>query len=828
MSKKRRYNTKSLYFSSRITRALEGILDHPLTIIEAPMGYGKTTSVREYLRNAGVDMLWQRVYDSGAASFWNGFARLFRELDDDRSQSLAHLRLPDDDISRQEAIKLIKGFKLPGKTVIVIDDYHHINIPGVNSFIELLAENKIDHLHIVLTTRIAKFQRLEELVLKGCLHHITKETFELMPKEIVSYYKTCGITLIESEAQQLYADTEGWISALHLIMLEYAAKGSYTPAESIYKLIEKAVYIPLPGEIKEFLVTLCIFDSFTLKQAIYMWGKENAGRFLDYLTGNNSFVKYENRYKTYHIHAIFIEFLKEVLVRKGVSHQINLYRKAARWFMENGDYLSARRLYYECGDFDGILLALEEDKSNDYSVLNKELLKKYMAECPDKVKSRHHRALLIYAMHLFVHKELELFHKTCNQLSVNIERDEGLDPGMRNRLLGEYELLLSFAEFNDLKKMSARHRKAWQLLNQPTTIYDTGTNWTFGSPSVLSLYYRESGRLEEHIRDLKEAMPHFNRLTKGHGSGAEYVMEAESCFNQGDFENAEIAAQKALLKAQSGTDENIVFSAQYFQLLIAFMKGDLSRVMELMNKMHEGMTGSREDNFIHTVEICEGCIYAYLDQKDRIPERLLEVDLGKPRLRFPAYPFYNVMYGRMLLIKGEYLKLIGSAEHFISICSVFSNLLGYIYTYIYLAAAYRKIFREEEALTSVKKALDIAMPDKQYMLFVENCDYIGPLLKKIAAGGCYREDITKILTLYKTFKRSKEQMISAYFTEEKPSLTQREMEIARLAAAGMTNIEIGKQLFISSNTVKMTLKSIYAKLSINSRVLLQQHLSDLG
>lgn len=828
MPEARQYNTKGLYFPSRITKALDGILDHPLTIIEAPIGYGKTTAVREYLRNAEVDMLWQGVYDSSTVSFWNGFARLFCELDGDRSQSLAHLRLPDDDISRHEVIKLIKDIKLPEKTVLVIDDYHHVNIPGVNSFIEFLAENKINNLHMVLTARIAKFQRLEELALKGYLNHITKETFELMPKEIKAYYRACGITLGDSEAQQLYADTEGWISALHLIMLEYVAGGSYTPAQSIYKLIEKAVYIPLPEEIKEFLVTLCIFDSFTLKQATYMWGKQNAGRFLDRLTGNNSFVKYDSRYKTYHIHTIFTEFLKEVLERKEVSHQKNLYKKAARWFMENGHYLSARNYYYECGDFDGILLALEEDKSNNYTALNKDLLKKYMAECPDKVKSRHHYALLIYAMHLFVHKELELFHETCSQLSVNIERDEGLDPGRRNRLLGEFELLLSFAEFNDLKKMSARHQKAWQLLNQPTSIYDTGTNWTFGSPSVLSLYYRESGRLEEHIRDLKEAMPHFSRLTKGDGSGAEYAMEAESCFNQGDFENAEISAQKALLKAQSAMDQNIAFSAQYFQILIAFMKGNLSRVMELMNKMHEDMASSKENNFIHTVEICEGCIYAYLDQKGKIPERLLEVDLGKPRLKFPAYPFYNVMYGRMLLIKGEYLKLIGSAEHFISICSVFSNLLGYIYTYIYLAAAYRKIFREDEALSSVKKALDIAMPDRQYMLFVENCDYIKPLLEKIAAEGSYREDIAKIMTLYKTFRRSKEQMIKKYFTDEKPKLTQREMEIARLAAAGMTNAEIGRKLFISSNTVKMTLKSIFAKLSINSRVLLQQHLSDPG
>jgi LuxR family maltose regulon positive regulatory protein len=827
MPKVKQYNTKSLFFPNRITKVLERILDHPLTIIEAPMGYGKTTAVREYLSNAEVNMLWQRVYDSGVVSFWNGFAKLFSDLDNDRSQSLIQLGFPDDAISIQEAIKLVEDIRLPEKTVLVIDDYHLIDSPGINSFIEFLVEHEIDNLHIVLTVRYVKFQRLEELALKGYLHHIKKEIFELKPKEIMGYYKTCGIFLSEYEAQQLYVDTEGWISALYLLMLEYVSEGTYTPVGSIYKLIEKAVYIPLPDEIKEFLVTMCIFDSFTLKQAAYMWGKENAAGFLEELAGNNSFVTYDSKLKTYNIHSIFTGFLKEVFEGKEISHKQNLYRQAAQWFMQIGDCLAARCYFYECGDFDGILLAMEEDKSSNYTALNKDLLKKYMSECPEKVKSRHHYALLTYAMHLFVHKELELFHKTCNELSVNIEKDDGINSEMRNRFSGELELLLSFAEFNDLKKMSARHQKAWQLLNQATSIFDAKTNWTFGTPSVLSLYYRESGRLEEHIQDLKEGLPYYYRLTNGHGSGAEYAMEAESYFNQGDFENAEISVQKALLKAQLGIDENIIFSAEYLQILIAFMKGDLSSVMNLLNKMHEDMISRKEYHFIHTVEICEGCIYAYLDQKDKISERLLDIDLGNSRLRFPAYPFFNVMYGRVLLIRGEYLKLIGSAEHFISISSVYSNLLGYVYTYIYLAAAYKKIYREDEALSNLKKALEIAMPDKQYMLFAENGDYIESLLEKIAAEGSYREEIGKILVLYKTFKRFKEQMILEYFTDEKPKLTQRELEIARLAATGKTNIEIGKQLFISSNTVKMALKSIYTKLSINNRVLLQQHFDDL-
>lgn len=116
------------------------------------------------------------------------------------------------------------------------------------------------------------------------------------------------------------------------------------------------------------------------------------------------------------------------------------------------------------------------------------------------------------------------------------------------------------------------------------------------------------------------------------------------------------------------------------------------------------------------------------------------------------------------------------------------------------------------------------MPDQVYMPFVENCDYIEPLLETLSAEGSHREDIARILTLYKAYKKSKEQIIAEHFTKEEPNLTPRESEIARLVAEGMTNNEIGESLYISVNMVKVALKNIYTKLSVNSRVLVRQHL----
>lgn len=827
VTKTKQYNTKSLYFSARITAALKGIFDHPLTIVEAPMGYGKTTAIREYLNQAEVNVLWQRVYDSSPSSFWNGFSQLFRELDEDHTQSLLFLGFPDDGISTKEALNLIEDIELPTRTVLVIDDYHLVDSPEVNSFMEILVENEIDNLHIVLAARFTKLPRLEELALKGYLHHINKETLEFMPHEIIEYYQGCGINLKGIEADQLYSITEGWISALYLLMLEYIAQGSYTPAKNIYTLIEKAVYKPLPHEIKEFVITMSIFESFTYEQAVHMWDTENAVAILQKIINTNAFVKFDNKLKTYHMHKIFAGFVQEELKKKDAAYKHSLYHKVARWHLKNGEYIAARHYFYQCGDFDSVLLALEEDWTNSFTNEGKEMLKEHMTACPKEVKLRHPYALLKYMMHLFVHNERELFAKVCQEFSDNVTTDANLSEDARSRLLGELELMLSFPAYNDLEKMSAHHRKAGELLKQPTSIMNNKANWTFGSPSVLYMFYRESGKLEEHVEILKEAMSIYYPLNDGQGSGAEYVMEAERHFNMGDFDNAEISLHKALYKAQSKMQASIILCIEYLQIRLAFMKGDFTQMLEILHKMRSDMVSKKEYQILHTVEICEGSVYSYLNQTHKIPAGLLEADLTNLRLRFPAWAAFNIMYGRVLLINGEYLKLIGSADHFMGIASVFPNLLGCIYTHIYLAAAKKQILREDEAFSNLEQALAIAIPDKMYMPFVENCDYIEPMLAKLAGDGHYHEGIAQILNLYKTYRHAKEQIINEHFTAEKPLLTNREIEIARLAAEGYTNNEIAKQLFISANTVKMALKSIYAKLSINNRILLQRYLNNL-
>ncbi|HWQ30799.1 MAG TPA: LuxR C-terminal-related transcriptional regulator [Negativicutes bacterium] len=817
MQKTRNKDPRSLYFHERITSLMQLVTEYPLTIVEAPMGYGKTTAIRELLTRSGSDILWLRIHDSSLSSFWNGFCNIFNEFDEARAQSLIQLQFPNDSVSMGTAVNILSDIELPRNTVVVIDDYHLAECDETNRFLEVLITSEMTDLHIILALRYTSFPSLEELKLKDFLLHVKKDSFELSSRDIAAYYKQCGISLKPKEAEELYTATEGWISALYLLMLNYNSADGNSHINDIYKLLDKVVYTPQPQEYKDFLLSMCILDAFTLEQAAYIWESGDPSRLVDAMVEKNAFITYDPIEKSYYMHSMLRSFLNERLERREKEYRDSLYRKASGWYLEKGKYLTSMSFSYAAGDFDSLLHAIELDKGRSFNSEYKELLIRYFAECPAEIKRKYPYAMLLYMRRMFTFNETELFRKACGEFTANLQSMEASD--LKKALMGEYELVLSFTGYNDIERMSEFHKRACSLLKSPSSILDGSASWTFGSPSVLYMFHRKPGELDREVQTIREAMPFYYKITNDHGMGAELVMDAERCFYSGDFENAEILAHSAYQAAYESSQSGITIAAAFLLIRLTLLKGDFS-AFSLLKKMREDISRKQWYLFIHTLDMCEAYIYSCLNIKEHIPLWISSGDFKNTRLFFPTMAFLNIVYGRVLLVNEEYLKLIGSSEHFVRMASIFPNVLGQIHTYIYLAAANHRIFRQEAALEALRQALDIAMPDRLYMPFVENCDYIKPLLSELHGQGIFKKAIERIFELYAHCNKMAGQIKKDYFSEDKPILTDREMEIALLAAEGLSNKEIGQRLFISQNTVKTQMKSIFEKLGINSRVML--------
>ena len=82
------------------------------------------------------------------------------------------------------------------------------------------------------------------------------------------------------------------------------------------------------------------------------------------------------------------------------------------------------------------------------------------------------------------------------------------------------KLILSFTKYNNIEEMSNLHKEAYELMYKPSTIMTNKSTWTFGSPSILYMYYREKDKLQEQLRIMKNAMPYYYKITDNHGKGS--------------------------------------------------------------------------------------------------------------------------------------------------------------------------------------------------------------------------------------------------------------------------------------------------------------------
>ena len=117
--------------------------------------------------------------------------------------------------------------------------------------------------------------------------------------------------------------------------------------------------------------------------------------------------------------------------------------------------------------------------------------------------------------------------------------------------------------------------------------------------------------------------------------------------------------------------------------------------------------------------------------------------------------------------------------------------------------------REDEALRALAETMGPAEGGGFIRVFLDEGAPMAKLLSVAAARGMKPAYVGKLLTTFTAEKQNRESAIAV--------LSQRELEVLRLIAEGLSNQEIGERLFLALDTIKGHNRRIFDKLEVKRR-----------
>lgn len=800
----------------RVNRELTSIFKYPLTIVEAPMGYGKTTAVREFLALKGVPVIWTSFLseDDTARGFWERLAAEIGKFDEAAESRLKSLGVPADTPQTTMAISIINEMFYKPNTTLVIDDFHLARSMRVTALFRRFVMEMPDDFHIVILTRDTTNLDITELSAKGLCNVVSQNMLRFTNSEIRDYCGLMGFTAGENEISKIGDYTGGWISLIYLIMLGMERGIPVGRNGTINELVEKVLYNAYDERIQRFLLRLSVMGSFTAEQAVFVTREEKSEETLKKLRRENAFIAFDEAAGVYKIHNVLLDFLRGK--QKDEEERAELYRRLGEWHLARRKYRIAYGYLCRAGETDRILELLEnvDTITSDSATFDGAL--DLFAALPRETLLKYPLAYLQYIAIILTNGDPDAFQDgvtRLNELREACERAEGPVPHGRDRVLAELYLTRIFAVFNDAKEMAACMEEAQRLLDGDVSfLQKREAEFTLGSPHFLYTCYRETGSLKEVTELMASDFPIFAELADGCGTGCDYVARAEYALETGDWQAVELNAFKAIYKAQTREQVGLMLCAYHALIRLYLYQGKTDEALELLRQLRQDVTRANNLYYNTGLELVEGYVYGCLTRLDSIPLWLQTGDMSSAHFFYEGLGFNYIVYGKALLLSKNYIKLEILTDEFARCFAIFRNQLGFLHNQIFRAAAKYPLYGMEVGCAALCEAFGMAREDHIILPFAEYAPNILDMVRHIAytdSRDAYIKEVLDACGQYtESLKRS---------AQSAASLSARELEILTLAAEGLKRDEIAGKLHVTAGTVQTHLHNIYLKLEVGGR-----------
>jgi len=863
----------------RLIVQLDGGLAKKLICITAPTGFGKTTLIGVWLAERALPYAWVTLdeSDNDPARFWSYAITALHSMNSTLGKaSLAALNSPQ--VSYQALLTPLLN-ELAGLTknfLLVLEDYQVITSAEINAAVAFLLHNLPDNFHLVVIARSQPDLPLAILRARDELLEIDADSLRFTPAETKVFLESLlGASLPPEALESLQARTEGWPAGLRLAALylqnrddpgriEEAIQDFSGGHRFVADYLIQEVFEGQPAFTQAMLLKTCFLDRLSASLCDAITGESSSSQVLEHLERDGLFLvqlQQSGGRPWYRYNPLFAESLRYLArQRLNEAEMEAIYARASTWYELNQMYAEAIETALSAGLYTRALDAIEKHlEIHDISELF--TLDRWLEQVPDElILERPEICFMLAQVILYTQDRYSPAMPARLEPLLNAAQQAWQSAGNHARH-GELLSLRGIIAWwqGDLPKAFEFARRSLQEIPEHHVL------WRGNSLLILAYEELNRGRILSSLEEILEARALLGAAQNIHGVLACLQIMSDVFFWQGDLEGASQLSRQILDEAVGGDEMLDDQGVAWLNLgNIAYEQNDLEnaeqyikRALDLAKKRANQMLMVQAGVRLASVRAA----------KDNPPEALELLKALEPEVKNPLLRQMQSAEARISIQRGEikglewWLALIkaekqvlpvqqeqeafilaqlriaeGRADEALEILSGWEadaaengRLRSQVEAACLEALAYYANHDPDSAAKMLIKALAIAQEKDFTRLVLDLGGSMAELLQAMIPRLSRRSLVLYATTLLHSFSPEVfAQPSSADSDLLVEPLSPQEQRVLRLLAAGMSNPEIARELFVSLNTIKTQVKSIFRKLNVSSRSEASQVARDLN
>lgn len=343
-------------------------LARKLLLVSASAGFGKTTLLTAWIqheRQHGQTRFgWLSLdrADSTLARFWTYFIRALQVaapgLGETAMGMLEASEQPPIENILTVLLNTIAAYDQP--LVLILDDYHLLEAPAIHESLLFFLEHQPPHFHLVLSTRIDPPWPLARLRARQQIAELRQSDLRFSDAEAAEFFqRSMQMRLPPEDVAALGARTEGWIAGLQMAALSLqrqsdarAFVAAFTSSDRyIFDYLLEEVLQQQSPDVQDFLLKTALLDQMSHELCDAMLERADSQEVLDYLERANLFlIPLDHERNWYRYHHLFAQLLQGHGKKLGLDDS-PYHRRASAWLEAHGLPAAALGHALQAGDF---------------------------------------------------------------------------------------------------------------------------------------------------------------------------------------------------------------------------------------------------------------------------------------------------------------------------------------------------------------------------------------------------------------------------------------------------------------------------------------------